>query len=407
MSFRDEIRRRGWNAKKTATHFLLDGGKLHVPDEDNGTFYNVYFNHAILKREPLSVVELKTAIFPLFFDIDGRWNHGASNPQKTIRVLAGFIYDFVTKIFFEIDTSGASTSAQPAVDRSKMIVCASPPKRDNTTEKHGVHIIFPNIIVNAPIAIACRERLLCYISQCDFGDAEMPMNEMSDVVDDSVFKANGLRMIWSNKGKTEGRAYVPSYWVDNSSTGEYVFDSVIQKRDLIRETSIRRFNEPLTPCSGGEHLIADKMDVHEKNGVVIGTSTSVDMYGDVLPEIRSLLPQVYNKVVFTAAFVTSHAVMLKSNSRYCQNKQGEHRTSTVYFCVTRQGICQRCYCRKEDRGCDKYASKTIKLPERVSRVFFPDFLDDTDEVSIVRKPVKKRMTSIEGMLKRTRLLKKR
>jgi hypothetical protein len=399
MAFRDEMRKRGWLAGKqtqAVTHFLMDGGKLSVPNEHAGHLLNLIYIHAILKKESLSIVELKTPNFKLFFDLDAKFKKGT--PKKQMLEMLERISTAIRKYlvgFFDttVDTTG--------------IMCVAPTKVDNDGDtKAGVHLIFPNALVNSQIASICRDGLLTHMEESFMASTSAdirPMNSWPDLIDDSVFRANGLRMVWNNKGKTEKRQYVPYAKLTETGTVLYTFNDITEKRDAIRDTSIRVFDAVLSPCAHGEHTISIKEDA--KPDVIVGTSASIDMYGSVLPDIRSVLPAVYKDVIFTAAFVTSYAVMLKTTSRFCQNKGDEHRTSTVYFCVTRQGICQRCYCRKDTNTCDKYASHIIPLPERVLRVFFPDFLPDDDDRSKMRKPVKRRLTNLDSVLRRTKLLK--
>jgi len=399
MSFYDECRRRNWLAKNIATHFLMDGGKLNVPETQASAFLNVYFTHAIIKQERLSVVELKTPIFRLFFDIDASFPAGKEKEStETLVRISSRIKSYVASFFVD----GTDTTA---------IGCLAPPKPDKndpSLQKVGVHLIFPCCIVTSATARCCRDGLIPFLEEAfraTTSSCVMPSNPWRDVVDDSVFKANGLRMVWSCKGRTEARPYEPTFKIHvDGHVSDYVFETVVDKREAIRETSIRVFDMPVTTCRMGEHTLSTKATDREE--ITTGTSTSIDMYGSVLPDIRSLLPNVYKDVVFTAAFVTSHAVMLKTTSTYCQNKGGDHRTSTVYFCVSRSGmVSQRCYSRKEENGCDTYASEQIKLPERIVKVFFPGFLPDEATTTHTRKPVKRRLTNLDSMLKRTRLMK--
>lgn len=453
MKFRDEAIARKWFASKDTpafTHLMMDGGKLCIPDDQSGAFLNIYFSSVIIRQEKLSVVEVKTPVFRLFFDLDIRFKKHAHGIQRTILKLSRIIWNHVTTDFFDIgleglvydSKSGSLGSASslstieeeatiPTSQKSRMIVCQAPSKLENgdMLVKHGVHIIFPHIFVNAPIALACRERLLEKLPRL-FQDActeessidsstestastsgyAQPANNWEDIVDDSVFKASGLRMIFSGKGKLEGRAYVPKF--EMTHHGDVVpctLDTATTKRAYIRDTSIRVFHNALTPCVGGEHEIADKPGTHAHGGTVIGNSTPIDMYQEALPKLREALPTVYKDTRFLSAFVTSHAVMIKTNSRYCQNKQGEHRTSTIYLCVTKKGVCQRCYCRKDERGCAEYASRIIPLPQDVIRVFFPDtFLDDPDEDKkrVMSMSTKKRKNSLHNVLKRSKILKR-
>jgi len=466
MKFRDEAIARKWFASKdrpTATHLMMDGGRLAVPDDQGGAFLNIYFASVVIRGEKLSLVEVKSPVFRLFFDLDIRFNKDAHGIQRTIRRLCRVVWEHVTNDFFAVSSEGLFTDPQSSLssmetakaddpssrhcngERARMIICQAPSKIETIKSeddscrcgvvKHGVHIVFPNIFVNSPIALACRDKLLGklplifpdHAPQYEAGDVNdsstestastsgfaQPVNSWSDIVDDSVFRGSGLRMIFSSKGRGEGRAYVPKFEMDQfGDINPCSLETAAAKRSYIHDTSIRVTHNALTPCMGGEHEIADKPGVHAHGDCVVGTSTSIDMYQEVLPKLREVLPAVYKDTRFINAFVTTHAVMIKTNSRYCQNKRGEHATSTIYLCISKRGVCQRCYCRKEERGCADYASPVIPLPMDVVRVFFPDetFLDDPEEVAKKKTTslsAKKRKTSsLQNILKRSRVLKK-
>lgn len=456
--FRDEAIARKWFASKdhpTATHLMMDGGRLAVPDDQAGAFLNIYFASVVIRKEKLSIVEVKTPVFRLFFDLDIRFKSGAHGIQRTISKMCKIIWEHVTTDFFILDMNDAAlerpgstcslaTAATTVSEGSdsghaKMIVCQAPSKIETPgsgkdaveSVKHGVHVVFPQIFVNSPIALACREALLEKLpeafldesnDQCTDSSTDStastsgfinPINSWESIVDDSVFRGSGLRMIFSGKGRGEDRAYVPRFEIDRyGDIRTCQLETAAVKRELIHATSLRVFHDRLTPCAAGEHEIADQPGVHSTGGCVIGTGTSIDMYQEAIPKLRELLPAVYKDTRFLKAFVTSNAVMIKTASRYCLNKGGEHRTSTIYLCVTKRGVCQKCYCRKEERGCADYSSPLIPLPYEVIRVFFPDdvFLDDPVEVTKKKTSsmsTKRRKNSLQSILKRSRAIKSR
>lgn len=445
--FRDDAISRKWFASKErpATHLMMDGGRLSIPDDQAGAFLNIYFASVVVRREKLSLVEVKTPVFRLFFDLDIRFKKGARGVQRSVERMCKIIWEHVTMDFFVVDTAPlqghmstssletATTVGSGKEDMTRCIVCQAPSKAEVSDEvevvKHGVHIVFPHIFVNSPIALACRQALLEKLplefargQHVDGTDSSTdstastsgftgPANSWEDVVDDSVFRGSGLRMIYSGKGRGEDRAYTPRFEIDHcGNTRVCQVDTAAIKREYIHDTSIRAFHQRLTPCVAGEHEIADDPGVHSAGGVVIGTGTPIEMYQEAIPKLRELLPAAYKDTQFLKAFVTSHAVMLKTSSRFCMNVQREHTTSTIYLCITKRGVCQKCYCRKEERGCAGYSSPLIPLPYEVVRVFFPDdaFIDDPVEVSkkkVVATSTKKRKNSLQTILKRSRAMK--
>ena len=409
MDFRHECRRRGWTCTdgRPPTHFLLDGGKLSVPDEHAGTFLNIYFRSVAVKRERLCVVELKTPVFRLFFDLDIRFSKAADTEAvtKTIDHLCVSIHRFVTEGFFDIHQKNSQQALDTVSDIS--YVCQAPTKDENDGIKYGVHLIFPGIYVNSPIALKARETLLEAIPDAFDDTFTMPKNSWEDVIDDSVYRANGLRMLYSHKGRVENRAYVPTGVIENTAIRQ-IKPSVSEARDILHSCSLRMCTATLTPCHGGEHEIADTEDTHRVDGLVIGKCVSIAPYLDATESLRQHLPDVYKNVSFVGAFQTDHAVMLKTNSRYCYNIQREHRTSTVYLVVTKHGVSQRCYCRKDEYGCRQYHGPDTPLPVSVVREFLPraetKFLDDIELQA--RTSTKRRKSSLQNILKRSTLIKR-
>ena len=392
---------RGWwlraGAQTPATHLLLDGGRLCVPDDHAGTFLNMYFN-SILRREKVSVVELKTPIFRLFFDIDAR----VSAPDTDFTAIFRCIYATVLDFWVVHGVEG----------RARMLVCAAPTKPiDDDNTKLGFHVVFPTVFVNAPIALAFRDVLLKVLGDSDECTG-VCVNAWEDAIDPCVFKANGLRALYSSKGPSEDRAYVPWGVIegdDLQTVGTAGTLSVQDKRAWVHDCSLRVFHATLTPCIGGQDAIADQPGVHRAGGVVIGRSVVLDVFSEWLPKVQAALPSEYANQRFVGVFKTDNAVMLRSSSRFCQNAGREHRTSTVYFCISRRGVCQKCYCRKDDRGCDQYSSPHYPLGDDVIAAFVPDALKckvQPDEDFVARKlPSKKRSTtSLDALLSRSRFM---
>lgn len=58
-------------------------------------------------------------------------------------------------------------------------------------------------------------------------------------------------------------------------------------------------------------------------------------------------------------------------ARYCLNKGGEHRQSDIYFIVTRNGVCQKCFARKGDGGgCALFRSEPAPIPPMLHQALF-------------------------------------
>lgn len=437
--FAKTVNDRHWVSNRSAvgevTHLLMDGthgGVLYVPDDDAGLFLNLYFTSACVKHESLSVVEKRTPVFRLFFDLDIRINeeddHGRTG---LVRTVATHIWDFVVRQFFVLETTDESSccSSSNNAIKDRMIVCTAPTKTEREgVIKVGCHLMFPNIYVNSPIALKCREGLLEYlaatttnaasclphstssqsvtqrddssgtVTESVDSDIITPINGWSDIVDDTVYRGSGLRLVWSHKGRGETRPYTPSFELDSVNGWEAVqCQSLAIQREYVHDCSIR-CRGALTPCRHGEHLIADSAYNHHDGGSLVpGRSSSIAIYDEAIVHIKRLLPQPYSTISFVRAFVTDSAVYLKSTSRYCLNVQREHRTSTIYVSVTRQGMTVRCYSRKDEYGCSRFSGPLIPLPHAVLKIFFPD-IETTTSSNPFFDSTKKRKKSAFALL---------
>lgn len=409
MDFRHECRRRGWTCQdgRPPTHFFLDGGKLSVPDDHAGTFLNIYFKYVAVKRERLCVVELKTPVFRLFFDLDMRFQKDTSQNvvRRTIDHLCLSIHRFVTDGFFDLDQK----PSQQHIDTVQKVsfVCENFHVNKKKTVPSMVSILFSHLFMSIHRSLKLRETLLQSIPDAFDDTYCIPKNGWGDVIDDSVYRANGLRMLYSHKGKIENRAYIPTAKIEDEKMTS-IKPSVSDARDILHATSLRISSGVLTPCRGGQHEIADTEDTHRVDGIIIGKCVSIAPYIDATESLRQYLPEVYKNVSFIGAFQTDHAVMLKTNSRFCHNINREHRTSTIYLVITKHGLSQRCYCRKEEYGCRKYHGPDTPLPSSIVREFLPaaetKFLDDIELQS--RTSIKRRKSSLQNVLKRSKFIKR-
>lgn len=387
-NLKDEMSARGWmlGGRKNEhtppfTHLFLDGGRAAVPDTMHGAFLNLYVN-AILRGERVYVVETKTTHFRLFFDIDAHYETRV--PPEAAR------HELLT-LAERLNTYASHFWDVP--DVQKLIVCSAPEKyaEDGSTYKTGLHLHWPTIVTNSPIAMAFRSYVLDHIEEEPL--ALSTTNRLEDILDACVFKANGLRLIYSGK-VDHYRAYEPCAVITAHGIQHLDVVSAELKRELVHQTSIRAFDLPLTACRNGADKLADEATyAHAKHR--LGIQRRLSDYEHLLPKLHALLPTVYATQRFTGVFKTDHAVMFKSSSRFCFNVEREHRTSTIYFIVTRRGMAQRCYCRKDERGCVDYCSEWIAVPEDILDELLPK-AEELDEATIVHvMPSKK--TSVNDL----------
>lgn len=373
---------RGTEAK--ATHLLLDGGKARVPDESAGAFLNAYAI-AVVKGVRPCVVELRTPVFKLFFDLD-------------VKTKADLDLDFGS-IMRTLQSSAVAFFAE---DCPRAVVCTTDPKQCADYTKQGRHVVWTDIFVTAPTALAFREAV---IQALDEAHPEACAAPWTSVVDACVFRANGLRMPFSAKGRDNPSVYRPvEVWTGGESKGVGEVTGVSEVRRWARELSIRAFMRDETPVREGIDI-----PVAEDGAVeaLRGTSKSLKEYEVALPQLDAALPIQFTGQRFTSIIRTESCFLLRSSSRYCLNRGGTHNTCGVYFILTLKGVRQACYCRCDSTEgrkyghCKDFKSDIWPVPDEVLVAFFGTAHTHQPEFKL---PSAKALTvaSLEDLLSRSR-----
>jgi hypothetical protein len=170
--------------RRHVTHLLLNGGRLHIVPTLIPEFQKRYaidlknnFKHYI--------IEIKTDVFKLFCDLD--FLDTRPMTKEDILPYAITIQSVVNGFYTNVDI--------------KQIICTTEPKKVNyhgiEYVKTGVHLIWPNINTDQKNALIIRE---AFIQKLLENHSERPYyNTWSNVVDETVYRENGLRMIGSRK----------------------------------------------------------------------------------------------------------------------------------------------------------------------------------------------------------------
>lgn len=360
------------------THLLLDGGRVAVSEHLHGAFLNAYAAAVVRGggTRPC-IVELRTPVFKLFLDIDARY---AEDPRDgvvdmaapVLAAMAGAAADFFQS------ASAAGSAAGSAAAGSDMVVClSSASKQESDRWKRGFHVVWPDICVTAATALRFRAFLLDRLA----ADVANPFdNDWDSLVDACVFKANGLRMPWSAKGRGDDSYYVPVAVVRGDGTPKPIEEprGVSDVREHVRRLSVRTFCTDETPVL----VPPDDVDIAAA-AAAAGSPAAVHSgdlapFADVLPALEAALPPQFCGQKFSGLVKGEACFMLRSTSRWCLNLDAEHRSSNVYFVLTRKGVHQRCYCRKDTTErrkygmCQDFSSDVWPVPPEVVDAFFHD-----------------------------------
>lgn len=392
----DWLRGRGyWVTSRASaprlTHLMMDGGMACVADEAASSFLNAYAASLVRHpQRPPSIVELRTDVFKLFVDLDTRFDTTAADGNVAVDACVAAAGPVLRRLWACV-ASHLPSDADPAMT-TMVVCCASATVVSEGTTKLGFHVVWPHVTVRAPTALALRSLVLQALA-----DVPCLGPSWDAVFDASVYRANGLRMPWSAKGRHDGRVYTPvQRWQQAGAAGEPAVEPVERPRGVAAVREWVRLLSIRTPDAAPSLSIA----ADEQPGAGgTGTTASGDVhvaslagYADALRLLAGCLPVQFLGQRFTAvmhhgpgaapggaAALTADkptAYLLRSTARYCFNLGRAHRTNNVYFVLTRRGIRQRCYCRCETvEGrrfgmCQDFASDTWPVPPEVTGAFF-------------------------------------
>lgn len=294
-----------------ATHVLLTGGRLHVPEEDRVAFLEAYAADVASGRE-LHVVERTVGgTYSMFADIDLKATDGASAAALAAAVL-------------EI-----TVGALPPELRRQAVVCSrrwSPADR-----KIGMHFTFGGLRVNDAAARRLRDLWVHAIacSPCAGSGREW----WEGAIDAAVYRNNGLRMPWSHKGKGSGpeTVYVPSHTIE-----------VVDGTPVVRRAEVA--------VAADMHEIVRWLQMASLRAGP-GEATAVA----ATPPRRPLshrsktegIPDEYRDSVTGARRLCTGAVAVSLSSRSCRIAGRDHSSNHVYLLVYDDGrVVQRCHSAK-------------------------------------------------------------
>lgn len=365
---------------KPITHLFMNGGKAHVPDVALSKFYQVYAN-TLGRGVTQYVVETRAYIFRLFMDLDIRLT-GPEMDDVQLRNVCKKLAACVSAHFNNPDTH--------------VVVCTTPVREDGCSHvyKQGVHLYWSNVFLTASKALALRK--VC-VQGCKeaFGE-KMFLNDWEDVIDASVYKGSGIRLIGSSKPKTPA-IYMPSYILHKDATVSPVPHPENDLVHWLHATSVRRCDAPqnASPFVDATEEQAEytmlQIDRHSDDDL---QRCNPSMHKDVLEALVKALPKFYESPHIVSLFRTrskggksnykkelmqeTTKYILGTSCRKCLNKRGvPHKSNHIYFVVTAAGVYQKCFNQKDTlegrvfNTCKNFSSKVLpKIPEVVAIKWF-------------------------------------
>jgi len=406
------------NTDKSDTHKALNNGKFHIPavaeasrpqhrSIDEANFLKCYA-HARLLGLRQFFVETRTPVFRFYMDLD--FKQPAPLAPRNMEV-AAFVICRTIRRFWPQRAEGdpffrcivSTTTYKNEKGHSEGAPSGQPPALPKI--KSGVHLIWPDILLTDTMALNMRETVIADL-QDTFGPRSEPtMNSWSDVVDLSVYKGSGLRMIGScktepcglcrrkgvddagapctacggNRTVDSGRPYMPLLVLDGSGRRDKAAEEAYRKSfyKVVLDTKIRTALSE-APDTGfcipeGAPLYADgllKRGRGEGGGGSNGSmaSASASAGASASSACKTKLDAASSEVSMVQTFLRSfmgggkpyaqivvHNVLsngkrskyivnvLGFNATFCQNVGRCHRSNRVFFEIVPEGCVQRCY----------------------------------------------------------------
>jgi hypothetical protein len=267
--------------KAPGTHVLMDGGILHVPDEDLKEFYQACIQEIRLGRK-LYVVEQKTDIFKFFVDVDYVGSE-ALKPDEILDI-CNVLNDVVSK--------------------GRCCIARAKPRVVEGQIKSGVHVHWPDLLVTRQDALAIRTRILLHLDE--------DTRDWNKIIDSSVYGGSGLRMLWSHK-KPTGDPYTPWRILDGP---DFDLKPDVETLELfsVRSTETthdRIFTQDTTPL---ETFIRMKFEGQDGS------------------HIKSVVRHA------------NDGWYAQTDSKYCENIKNRHKSNHIWFLISREYVCtQRCF----------------------------------------------------------------
>lgn len=293
-----------------ATHVLMDGGILFVPPEETQEFYRTYIDLINLGTK-LYVVEQKTENFKFFVDLD----YKAREKLKDEDLLQ---FCFII---------------QEAVQGGRCLIARAHPRPVKEGIKTGVHIHWPDLIVNRIQALNLRSKIITSLGE----------GPWDSIIDASVYGGSGLRMLWSHK-KPTGDPYVP--WRDLGASA-----------DLSKEPSVDTLA-----------LFAVRTAEQPKAAEILADTALLEEF------VQRYLPGQRRARIKKVQRHEHDGWFAQTDSRYCERIKAEHKSNHVWFSIHAGRIYQRCL----DESCAEFKSE--------GTILSPSIVEQLEDVAIVGSP---------------------
>ena len=424
------------------THLLMDGGKIHIPQDKHEEFLQIFAEDIKLGgRENFNFIsENRTQIFRFLVDIDYLDEYSLTNEE--IESFISQNIQIALKPFLKDD-----------LDRNqrKIIVCTTGESKSTMEhgfelKKTGIHIIWPNVYVDEQYAKFLRSVIIQYFEK------NLPKRpdycKWEQVFDYAVISSSGLRMKGSakimkctgcknKKGDREcceicygqgkiipgkGRIYLPRLILDGE--GNRLNDELERMKNdkyhMLQQTCLRSYgkrqnfsllNESKFPTWFDREILKTHMDKPKKSRKKGKKKLLGGTVEDILKKRKNLKyketvdtnSEIYKKVcIFMQKLFTDHKhyqkqtivnmfrcgkkkneyYIIQTDSKYCQNVKRCHSANHIWFLLNDQNICQRCFSESYNKNsvcCSEFSSSTYPITISMRNLLYPQRIEKQKE----------------------------
>lgn len=448
------------NAGKDPTHLDMMNGKFSILEEaatpkfplDNEEYFLKLYALCYLQGKKMWFIETRTPTFRFFMDLD--FEQPESLTPLKIELIAFVVNRSIKKFYVEGNTRMiCCTTSFKKVQCSgcicecngdaKCIACKGTGRTGKNAKgkecdkcggihpikkKTGVHLIWPEIYVSTQQCLDMRETVIADLIGT-FGQRTTPFNDWSEVVDNSVYRMSGLRMVGSRKAEVcpnckgkrrvadedcmecrrsgrvdRGRPYAPLFVTDADGRRDMAKEKEYEANYylLILDTKIRTLKDATSgflipdgfPTAEAEEKKKNKKTPqrHTRVGIDSPESEAMQTFFKTCPQPR-YADLIVTSVLKSSKASNSYLVNVSGlNCTYCQNVGRTHRSNRIYFVVSPDGIAQRCHDNSEKLEgdmkyglCRDYVSAKMKVPTAITNLLFPE--ENPKDVSTVLSEV--------------------
>ena len=379
-----------FNNATNLSHVLMDGGVLSVPFDKLNTFYERYIE-AVKGGERLYVVEQKSEKYNFFVDIDYKDKEALDLDE---------IKDVCKVICDKVKRHGGK----------ECLISVSPPKKcGGDLIKTGVHLNWPEFVVDQSSAVALREHILVALSK-----AKGRGTDWNDIIDVAVYgnvsrktKGSGFRMPWSykkakhtacngqgcsecEKGKVDQLAYLPIFMYHHGPLSTILKIGQDPTLDILKMAAVRtdapqiiHVEPPSTTVKEGTFTaIQMKDEVHDDT---LKGKIEDFIRAHIEGQAHAYIPKFFKK---------KDTYLVSTTSKYCENLKREHGSNHVWFIISGQTILQKCFCLCEtlrgrrDGFCKDFCGRRHQLTPSIVEGLYPK-KEDIKKCPQIKKRVEK------------------